>query len=408
MVRLPLEGVKVLDLTRALSGPLCTMLLGDLGAQVVKVEPTPKGDMMRGWGPFVQEQSVYFLSANRNKQSVALAYRHPKGLEALRRMAEASDLLVENFRPGVTEEMGIGYETLSQARPQLIYCSISGYGRTGPYRDWPGVDQMAQGLAGLMSVTGRDDTGPIRAGIPIADVLAGVFGAFGVVGAYVQKLRSGRGARVDTSLVDALLGVMTFQAQRYLSLGEVSGPQGNDHPLIAPYGTFEAQDGALNMAALTDDMWLRLCQLLGATQEASDPRFANNATRMAHREELKPLLNERLRQRTKAEWTAVLNAEGIPTAPIYQMDEVFKDPNIEASGIVQSAVHPKLGKTNIVGSPVQLDGIRQPLRLPPPILGQHTIEVLGGFGFSREEIQQLETQGAIYQAADLRSQKGER
>lgn len=301
---LPLEEIRVLDLSRALAGPFCAMILADFGADVVKVEPTPKGEMIRGWGPFDRGTSVYYLSVNRNKRSLALDFRDPDGLALLREPAARADVVIENFKPGVMEEMGLGWEQLRALNPRLVYAGITGFGREGPYGQWPGVDQIAQGMSGLMSITGQRDGPPTRVGVPIGDLVAGMWAAIGVHAALVQRQATGRGQRVETSLLASLVGLLCVQGQRYLSLEEVPKRQGNDHPVISPYGTFEASDGPFNMAAATEEMWLKLCGLLGLEELAEAPEFKDNSARVKNRDDLTRRLNERFRTRTRAEWTS--------------------------------------------------------------------------------------------------------
>ncbi len=289
-MNLPLAGLKVLDLTRALSGPFCTMILADLGAEVIKVEPTPNGDMIRQWGPFDHDISVYYLSANRNKKDIGIDFRHPDGLSLIQNLAVKSDILVENFKVGTTAKMGLGYEQLSAQRPDLIYASISGFGSQGPAKDWAGFDQIAQGYSGFMSLTGTPESGPMRVGTAIGDLTSGMWVAMGVLAAYIERQRSGLGQHVQTSLMASLIGLLSVQGQRYLSLGEVPQPCGNVHPVIAPYGTFDTADGPLNLAPATQDMWVRLCEILKTRELIADPRFKTNADRMKNRIKLKELL----------------------------------------------------------------------------------------------------------------------
>ena len=309
---LPLAGLRVLDLSRALAGPFCAMILADLGADVVKIEPTPAGEMVRGWGPFKDGISVYYLSIHRNKRSLAINFRDPRGLELIRELASTADVVVENFKPGVMEEMAMGYAALAAANPRLVFASITGFGRGGPYENWPGVDQIAQGMSGLMSLTGQAESGPTRVGIPIGDVVAGMWAALGIQAAIVQRHATGRGQRVETSLLGGLLGLLNVQGQRQLTLGETPGVSGNRHPVICPYGTFLAKDGPLNMAAATDDMWAKLCRLLGLEDMIEDPEYRDNAARMKNRDEVTRRLNEKFAARGTMEWTLALVELGLP------------------------------------------------------------------------------------------------
>ncbi|CAM5791646.1 CaiB/BaiF CoA transferase family protein [Castellaniella caeni] len=397
---MPLAGLKVLDLTRALSGPFSTMILADLGAEVIKVEPSAGGDMIRQWGPFDQDISVYYLSANRNKKGIELNFRDPEGLALIRRMAGQVDVLVENFKVGTMESMGLGYDELARGNPGLIMASISGFGRTGPASGWAGFDQIAQGYSGFMSLSGTPESGPMRVGTAIGDLTSGMWLVIGILSALVQRQQDGCGQHVDTSLLGSLMGLLSVQGQRYLSVGEVPQPCGNVHPVIAPYGTFEAADGPINLAPATQAMWLKLCKLLDLQHLGSDPRFLTNADRMQHRHELKDLLETRLKTRSRMAWTSLLIAEQIPAGPINSLDDVFKDAQVLAQGLVETVRHPLLGELRQVGLPIRssADPARRSVRMPPPILGEHTQEVLRDFGLSAEEIARLRADGVVRQA----------
>jgi len=394
---LPLSGIRVLDLTRALAGPFCTMVLGDLGADVVKVEPTG-GDMIRQWGPFDRGTSAYYLSGNRNKRGVVVNFRDPRALEMLGALADRCDIVVENFRPGATEAMGLDWETLSKRNPRLIYASVTGFGSTGPAGQRPGFDQIAQGYSGLMSVTGTPESGPVRVGVAIGDQTAGMWCAIGVLAAITQRQATGKGQRVETSLLSGLIGLLSVQAQRYLSLGEVPQLAGNTHPVIAPYGVFQTADGPLNIAPATAEMWKRLCEVLELAHLVDDPKYATNAARIERRVELKVIVEDRLRTRTRQEWTRVLLAADIPAGPINNMADVFADEQVLHSRLVESAEHVELGTIRQVGSPISFD--RQSgasIRRAPPALGQHTFEVLGEFGYTQADLDALARDGVIVQ-----------
>lgn len=392
----PLAGVRVLDLTRALAGPFCAMILGDLGADVAKVEPTPKGEMVRGWGPFVDGISTYYLSVNRNKRSLALDFRDPRAPALLAELAATADVLIENFRPGVMDELGLSHALLRQANPKLIYASVTGFGRGGPYGDWPGVDQIAQGMSGLMSITGPKDGPPTRVGVPIGDLVAGMWAAIGVQAALLQCRTSGEGQRVETSLLAALVGLLCVQGQRYLSLGEVPRMAGNDHPVICPYGTFEAKDGPFNMAATSDEMWAKLCRFVGLDELIEHPDFRNNTARMAHRDEVVRRLNARFATRPRMEWTRELVALGLPAGPIYDMAEVFDDAQVRHAGLVEEIEHPLLGTLRQLANPVRLGMLGgRSVRRPPPLLGEHSETVLGDYGVPAERIAALVADGVV-------------
>jgi len=386
---LPLAGLTVLDLSRALAGPFCAMILADLGAEVIKIEPTPAGEMVRKWGPFKDGESVYYLSIHRNKQSLALNFRDPRALDLIREMADQADILVENFKPGVMEEMGMAYETLRARNPRLIFASVTGFGRTGPYGAWPGVDQIAQGMSGLMSLTGQAETGPTRVGIPIGDVVAGMWAAIGVQAAIVQRQASGRGQLVETSLLAGLVSLLNVQGQRQLTLDETPGVAGNDHPIICPYGLFQASDGPFNLSAATEDMWLKLCGLIGMPELARDPKFINNAARMQHREELKAILNLKFAARGKMEWTLDLVKLGLPAGPIFDLKQVFEDPHVNQTGMVEEIAHPTLGPLRLLASPLRMEGMPRSVRSAPPALGADSRAVLARFGVDRARIEEL-------------------
>ncbi|MBT2325007.1 CoA transferase [Variovorax paradoxus] len=397
---LPLAGVRVLDLTRALAGPFCTMILADMGADVIKVEPLA-GDMIRNWGPFDRGTSAYYLSGNRNKRGIAINFRDPRAMELLRGMARQCDVIAENFRPGAMESMGLAYEALREENPRLIYAGITGFGRTGPAGQRPGFDQIAQGYSGLMSVTGSEASGPLRVGVAIGDQTAGMWCAIGVLAALNERQRTGKGQRVETSLLGGLIGLLSVQGQRYLSLGEVPKLSGNTHPVISPYGVFQAADGPLNIAPATTEMWQKLCALLGLGHLVDDPRFASNAARIERRDELKAFIEERLKTDTREAWTRILIEADIPAGPINNLADVFNDAQVQHNGFVEEIEHPELGTLRQVGSPIRLDAMDgASIRKAPPLLGQHTFEVLREYGYSEREIDALAADGAIAQATE--------
>ncbi len=318
-----LQGIRVVDLSRALSGPFCSMVLADLGADVIKVESGPHGDMSRAWGPFDRGVSTYYLSCNRNKRGICVDFRQPAGLDVVRRLIAQADVVIENFKAGTMDAMGLGYAALSARDPRLVMGSVTAFGPRGPLRDWPGFDQIAQGYAGLMSLTGFPDGEPTRTGTAIGDLSSGMWVATGVMAALFERERTGRGQHVGTSLLESLVSLLSVHGQRYLSLGDVPRRTGNAHAVIAPYGVFETADGPLNLAPITTDMWLRLCQLLDLPELPNDPRFATNDARVAHRDELKALLESRLRTRGKREWTQRFVDAGLPAGPINTLDEEF-------------------------------------------------------------------------------------
>ncbi len=398
---LPLSGVRVLDLTRALAGPFATMILADLGAEVIKVEPLPKGEMTRLWAPFAKsdadpDQAIYFLSANRNKKSLAIDFRKPQALALLRRLARTVDVVADNFKPGVMEELGLSYEQLAPEQPRLISVSITGYGRGGPYGAWPGFDQVAQGLSGLMSLTGEIEGVPMRAGLPVGDLSAGMWAAIGVLGAVLQRQATGKGQRVETSLLAALVGMMCVQGQRYLSRQEVPPRTGNDHPTLYPYGTFRARDGLMVIAVATEAMWRSLCRVLDLEALIADPRFADNVARMKNRDALRALIDGKLMARDGADWGAMLVEAGIPAGPIYTLDRTFADPQVIQQRLVETVAHPTLGPIELMANPVKMDAMKDgSVRIPPPLLGEHDEAILREAGLGPDEIAALRGSGVI-------------
>jgi crotonobetainyl-CoA:carnitine CoA-transferase CaiB-like acyl-CoA transferase len=397
---LPLSGLKVLDLTRALSGPFSTMILADLGAEVIKVEPTPAGEMVRQWGPFDEDISVYYLSANRNKKGIGVDFRSEEGLALVKKMALKSDIVVENFKVGTMENMGLGYDELSKAKPGIIMASISGFGSKGPAKNWAGFDQIAQGYSGFMSLTGTDESGPTRVGTAIGDLTAGMWIVIGILSAVIEHKNSGRGQHVETSLLASLMGLLSVQGQRYLSVQEVPEPCGNVHPVIAPYGTFATADGPLNLAPATQAMWIKLCSILSLDSLVVDSRFLTNADRMQNRHVLKELLEASLTRRTRMEWTPLMIENGIPAGPINKLSDVFSDPQVLACKLVQKVDHPVLGELSQVGLPLSMTYMEEgsSVRTAPPLFGQHTSAVFADYGFTPIEIERLLKQKVIHQA----------
>ncbi len=400
---LPLEKMRVLDLTRALSGPFCSMILADLGADVVKVEPVGGGDMIRTWGPFDRDQSAYYLSGNRNKRSIALNFRSAEGLALLREMALKSDVIIENFKPGTLAKLGLDPQELRALKPELIIASISGFGSSGPLSARPGFDQIAQGYSGFMSVTGT--TEPTRVGVAIGDLTSGMWLAIGVLGAWIARQDTGRGDHVETSLLSSLVSLLSVQGQRYLSLGEVAEPTGNVHPVITPYGVFRAGDGDMNIGAATQDMWLKLCDILERPDLKSDPRFLDNASRMGHRQLLREIIETELARGTRAHWTALLVAAEIPAGPINTVADALNDAQVAHLGLVETLPHPTLGPLAQLSSPLKMAGAEEGwIRRSPPLLGQHTREVLENYGFAPAAIQELEARGVVAQVAPATSE----
>jgi crotonobetainyl-CoA:carnitine CoA-transferase CaiB-like acyl-CoA transferase len=393
----PLAGIRVLDLTRALAGPFASMILGDLGADIVKIEPADGGDMTRGWGPFAGGQSIYYLSANRNKRSLAVDFRDPGGLAAIRRIAQGCNVVIENFRPGIAAAMGLDYAELRKSNPALVYASISGYGSDGPARDWPSFDQIAQGQAGLMDLTGS--TGPTRLGAPLGDMTAGMWAVIGILAAVRRSEATGKGEHLETSLLASLVAMLGVQGQRYLSTGEVPERSGNTHPVIAPYGTYAAQDALMNIAPATEKMWRTLCVELGVPELATDERFATNEKRVAHRDLVDRLVSDRMRLKTRAQWMEQFIAAGIPAGPINRLDEVYADPQVRHARMVRTVQHPSYGAVPQAVIPLSFRSVdvREPASAPP-LLGQDSVALLRDFGFDEEEVRHLLDGGTVVQA----------
>ncbi|MCX5537956.1 CoA transferase [Paraburkholderia sp. CNPSo 3076] len=409
-----LEKIRVVDLTRALSGPFCAMVLADLGADVIKVESGPDGDMSRAWGPFDRGISTYYLSCNRNKRALCIDMRDPRGLDAVKRLIEKADVVLENFKPGTMEKMGLGYDVLHERNPGLVMASISGFGDSGPLKDWPGFDQIAQGYSGLMSLTGFPEGEPTRTGTAIGDLSSGLWLTIAVISALFERERTGQGQHVSTSLLASLVGLLSVHAQRYLSLGDVPARTGNAHSVIAPYGVFETADGPLNIAPITTEMWRRLCQLLDLPQLPGDPRFATNEARVANRGELKEIIERRLKTRGKREWTALFVDAGLPAGPINTLEEVFADAQVQHCGLVEAVQHRILGEVRQVPTPLfnaSKEGepaAREATRHAPPALGEHSVEVLRETGFSESELYELLSAGVLYQIPRVPAQESQR
>lgn len=398
---LPLEGVRILDLTRALAGPFCTMILGDLGATVIKTEPTQGGDMSRSWGPYHDGIGVFYLSINRNKQSLAVNFREPRGLELLQQLARDADVVVENFKPGTTKTIGLDYDTLVKDAPRLIYTSITGFGTDGPYGQWPGYDQIAQGMSGMMSITGQADGLPTRLGVPLADLVSGIWSALGTITALHQRERTGSGQKVETSLLAGVVGMLCVQGQRYLSLGETPQRIGNEHPVIYPYGAFEAADGIINIAAATQSQWENLCHLLDLDHLVQQSEFVDNDARSSHREQLRKIFNSRLCSRSAIEWTTILMENGVPAGPVFDLQQLFEDPHVAAMGLVELVDHPQLGEIKQLSNPLRLESIgSKTVRSPPPLLGQHTDGILKELGLKSQALVNLKEDGIIFQSTE--------
>ena len=393
-----LDDIFVIDLTQALAGPYCTMLLGDMGAEVVKVEQPGDGDQSRGWGPpFVAGESTYFLSVNRNKQSMTLNLKSEAGRDIMRRLAAHADVFIHNMpRHSSQRETGVDAATLLALNPRLVHVSISGYGVGGPYAERPGYDLIAQGESGLMSLTGEPDGEPIRYPIPLADMTTGLYAALGILGALLARQRTGRGQALDVSLLESQSAWLGILAGAYLNAGETPQRLGNVHPNIVPYQVFRASDKYIIVAVGTQRLWARFCEALGVTDTLlNDPRFATNADRLTHRAELIPLLQAILEQKEAAHWLEAFRAAQIPSGPINSVPETLSHPQIVERGFIVELEHPLAGLVKSLGNPVRFGDTPVSFRRPPPALGEHTAGILAGLGFTVEEIEGFKAQGVI-------------
>jgi crotonobetainyl-CoA:carnitine CoA-transferase CaiB-like acyl-CoA transferase len=390
----PLHGITVLDLTRVLSGPYCSMMLADMGARVIKVEQPRKGDDTRGWGPpFVEGESAYFLSINRNKESVTLDFKQPEGRAVLDRLIAKADVLVENFRPGTLTKINLDYSSLAEKYPRLIYCSISGYGQTGPRRNEAGYDAVMQGEGGLMSITGAASGVPFRLGVAIADIVSGMFAAQGITLALFAREKSGRGQAVDIAMLDSVVALLTYQAGICFATNAAPPRLGNRHPTIVPYETFAAADGDFVLAVGNDDQWRRFCGVAGL---ADDARFATNRQRVTNYDELRPILAARLHSRPRAAWIEALTAAGVPCGSVRDLQEVFADPQIAARDMIATLEHATAGALKLLGTPLKLSDTPGAVRTAPPLLGEHTDAVLADdLGFTRDEVASLRAKGVV-------------
>ena len=375
---LPLEGVKVLDLSRVLAGPYATMVLGDLGASVTKVEHPERGDDTRHWGPpFAGEgedrESAYFLAVNRNKRSIGVDLKDQEGLERVKRLAAGADVVIENWRRGALEKLGLGYEALSEANPGLVYCSITGFG-PGPDEERPGYDFLVQARGGVMGITGQPGGEPTKVGVAISDIVCGMFASNAILAALHRRAATGEGARIEVPLFESTLGWLANRGQEYLISGEDTGFIGNAHPSIVPYQTFDASDKPLVVAVGNNTQFAELCKVVGRPELAEDERYATNPDRVANREALIPELQEEFRKRPADAWVQEIRAAGVPSGPVNPLADVFADDHVKGSGILQDLKHPSAGSLKMVASPILVDGERLPIRRPPPTLGQHTGE----------------------------------
>jgi crotonobetainyl-CoA:carnitine CoA-transferase CaiB-like acyl-CoA transferase len=391
MNELPLSHLRVLDLSRVRAGPTCVKFFGDFGADVIKIERTDgEGDPMGD-----NRNSSDYVNAQRNKRGITLDLKRPEGVAVLKKLVETADILVENFRPDVKTKLGIDYESLSAVNPRLIYTSISAFGETGPYRTRPGFDLIAQGMGGLMWLTGYEDRGPLRVGISPADLCAGIFAAMGTLIALAERERSGKGQWVQTNLLSSQIMMLDYQAMSWLMDKRIPQQRGNDHPQIVPTGVYQSSDGYFTLSTVGNESYRRLCQTIGAPELADDPRFIDAVLRERNRDALNAAIDQATKQKSSSDWVEILNAAGVPAGPIYKLDEMFEDPQVIETGIVQPIQHPELGEVNILGQPITLSRTPAQFRQAPPALGQHTREVLAEAGYSASQIEEFKAQGIV-------------
>lgn len=391
-----LEGIKVLDLSRVVAGPMCAMILGDLGADVVKIERPGTGDDLRTWGPpYAQTESAYYLCLNRNKRSLTLDLKSPQGRSILMQMAQEADVLIENFKTDDLEAKDIGYEALRECNPALIFCSISGYGRTGPDRQKPGYDFAIQGRGGYMSITGQPDGPPTKVGLPIIDVLAALNAAIAILAAVHTRSVTGKGQLIDIALLDAEVACLVNQASNYLIGGEKPTRWGNANPNVVPYESFKAKDGWFNIAVGNNVQFERLCRALGLSELADDAQYTSNALRVKNRGSLIPALAEKVEERTVDEWLEILDREKVPADPILDVDEVFSDPQVLARDMLVTMPHPTIGSVRLAGNAIKMSDYPVSYRRHPPLLGEQTDEILTELGFRPDAIDVLRSEGVI-------------
>jgi formyl-CoA transferase len=396
-IDLPLKGYRVLDLSRILAGPYCGMIIGDQGAEVIKVERPGTGDDTRTWGPpFAGGESAYYICCNRNKKSIVIDLKDPAGLELIRELAGVSDVLVENFTPGLTEQMGLDYETIHKLNPRLVYCSITAYGQDGPYRNRPGYDMVLSAVGGLMWITGERDGNPCKVGVAITDVLTGVYASGAITSALLWRERSGRGQHLDISLLDVQVSGLANIASNYLVAGKEATRWGTAHESIIPYQVFQTKDRPIAIAVANQKLWISFCKLVGKKDWLNDSRFESNPKRVENRDILIPLIDELFVQKTCDEWMELLVESAIPCGPVNNMQHLFADPQVQHRDMIAEVPHPTIGTLRLTGIPIKYSETPATIRFHPPLLGEHTDEILAeALGYSSEQIDALKAQGTI-------------
>jgi crotonobetainyl-CoA:carnitine CoA-transferase CaiB-like acyl-CoA transferase len=392
-----LEGIRVLDLSRIIAGPFCSQILGDMGAEVIKVEQPGAGDDSRTWGPpFKEGESVYFFCINRNKKSITVDMKDSRGKAIIRELAKRSDVLLENFKPGTLEKLGLSWDVLRRDNPRLIFCSISGFGRTGPSAERGGYDVIVQAVGGLMGITGESGGPPVKVGVAMTDICTALYAHGAILAALYARDRTGEGQRIDVSLLETQIAALINIASSYLNAGEIPGKWGTAHVNIVPYQAFKMQDGYMIIGAANDRLWVKLCEAIGLLEVARDSKYASNAQRVRHREEILRLLEARFLTKTRKEWEAILAPLGIPCGPINRMDEVFADPQVQHLQMVLEAEHPRAGTVRMVRNPVSFSRTPVDLRQVPPVLGEHTEEILRGLlGYSTAQVAEFRAAGVV-------------
>ena len=388
-MNLPLEGMTILDCTQVMAGPNATLLLADMGAEIIKIEK-PEGDDSRKMGPpFIHGESAAFLGINRNKRSVVLDLKSKIGQEVFKDIAKQVDVVAENFKPGTMEKLGLGFDVLRENHPELIFLSISGFGQTGPYQNRPGYDLLAQGMSGIMSVTGYPNSPPVKVSIPIADLSAGMFAAYGVLSAYIHRLKTGKGQLVDTSLMESAIALTVWESAEYWGSSSIPKPMGSSHRLVAPYQAIESADGFFNIGIANQNNYVKFCAAINRPDLLTDDRFIDNPNRMINYQKLADEIQKTTRTKSSEKWLEIFNSHGVPAGPIYTMEDVYLDPHVKHRKMIQVLDHPTAGPVKHIGIPVKLSETPGSIRLPAPTLGQHTRSVLAHYGISAEVIEKI-------------------